>query len=270
MKTITYLISVLFFFQSFSQKTLNLFDAVNLANKQRVLVQTMAKDKLFIEVGEKTSTAKKELQLAVTEFERNLEQLKTFAPTKDIKHEIIEEEFAYNYYKKLIMDTTKKSMNEIVKYNGIFLSICDDVVRNLIIHSKTNNQNQKYIVKNTSRATSAAIRINLLSQRLALYYALNEFNISKVDKQTLTNLENKVENNINYLTLIEFNTLEIDDSLGELVFIWHQVKGKLSESKKVSANTLFDLCNEIATKAKKTKSLYINLNKSKAEKTNKV
>ena len=86
-----------------SQNKSEMSKAIDLASIQRVLVQQMAKDKLFIEVNNKTSVAEKELEQAIISFEKNLETLKNLAPNKKIKHEIQEEEFAYRYYKHLIL-----------------------------------------------------------------------------------------------------------------------------------------------------------------------
>jgi len=249
----------------FAQEPANLYDALNIATKQRVLAQKMAKDKLFLEVNKKTNIAQKELEKSTTEFEKNLHLLKNFALTKQMLHEIEEQEFAYRLYKDLILETTKKSMSEIVKHNSLFLSICDDVVKNIITYSKANttqNKNKKYITENIALATSAASRVKLLSQRLVLYYGLNIYKIENIKPNQIKDISKKIENNLNYLTLLEFNTLEIDDSLGEVVFLWNQIKSEINNSDKISPLELFDLCNEILIKADNTTQLYVDLNKS--------
>ena len=247
-----------------SQNKSEMSKAIDLASIQRVLVQQMAKDKLFIEVNNKTSVAEKELEQAIISFEKNLETLKNLAPNKKIKHEIQEEEFAYRYYKHLILQTTKKSMHEIVDYNSVFLAICDDVVKEFTEQSflKNTSKNEKYLAENINKATSAAHRIKLLSQRLTLYYALNNFKFTKVETKKIQRMSMTIENKLNYLTLLEFNTLDIDDSLGELVFLWNLIKTKISDDKEaLPADELFDLCNLVLNKAEITSELYLNLNK---------
>ncbi len=258
----------------FSQKTHYLSQAVNLAGKQRMLGQRMAKDKLYIEASKKGKDAEKELEAAINAFEYGIKYLRTFAPTKTIKYKIDVQEFTFNTYKKLIEGTTKKSMNEVVACNTLFLAICDDVVTSLIDYSKTKSnlstdKNKNYVLQNIAKATGASGKLRYLTQRLTLYYALNSFDVKKVTPKEINTIVQTMEKNLNYLTVLEFNTLEIDDSLSEVLYYWNKLKSMLYKngkvimnSKKITTEELFDLCNTVLAKANATTKMYADLNKS--------
>ncbi len=269
--TLLVLISFIYI-HSFSQKKPYLSQAVNLAGKQRMLGQRIAKDKLYIEANKKTKFAKKEQESAIAAFEYGIKYLRSFAPTKEIKHKIDIQEFTFKVYKDLIQETTKKSMNEVVECNTLFLGICDDVVTSLIEYSKTksnSDKNKNYVLQNIAKATGASGKLRYLTQRLTLYYALNAYEVKRISPKEINTIVQTMEKNLNYLTVLEFNTLEIDDSLSEVLYYWNELKSKLytngkvkMRSKKINAEELFDLCNTVLAKANATTQMYADLNKS--------
>ncbi|MGY5352440.1 type IV pili methyl-accepting chemotaxis transducer N-terminal domain-containing protein [Wenyingzhuangia sp. IMCC45533] len=274
MKTKTLLFLLITFLSTnlFSQKTQYLSQAVNLAGKQRMLGQRMAKDKLYMEANTKSKAAEKEMEAAIAAFEYGVKYLKTFAPTKTIRYKVDVQEFAFNTYRELITATTKKSMKQVVECNTLFLAICDDVVTGLIDYSKTrpnNDKNKNYVLQNIAKATGASGKLRYLTQRLTLYYALNSFDVKKVTPEQIHTIVQTMERNLNYLTVLEFNTLEIDDSLSEVLYYWNKLKsviykdGKVvMKSKKISIEELYDLCNTVLAKANATTKMYADLNKS--------
>lgn len=257
----------------FSQKKTYLSQAVNLAGKQRMLGQRMAKNKLYIEAAKKTKKPEKELEAAISAFQYGLKYLKEFAPTKEIKYKIAVQEFTFNTYKEIITGTTNKSMEEMIAHNTLFLAICDDVVTSLINYSKIkakNNKNktQKYVIENIAKATGASGKLRYLTQRLTLYYAMNAFDLKKITPKQIDTIVRTMESNLNYLTVLEFNTLEIDDSLSQVLYFWNQLKsilyknGKVNMKADISPKDLYELCNTILSKANTTTKMYADLNKS--------
>ena len=277
MKTRSILLGLTLLFTSligFSQSKPYLSKAVNLAGKQRMLGQRMAKDKLFMEVNRKSRFSEKEMDAAIEAFEYGIKYLRSFAPTEEIKHKIDIQEFTFKVYRQLIKETTKKSMDEVVELNTLFLAICDDVVTSLINYAKIKSQtnsdrNQAYILQNIAKATGASGKLRYLTQRLTLYYSLNEYKIKKVSPEEINEIVKTMEKNLNYLTVLEFNTLEIDDSLSEVLYYWNELKSKLYtkgevdlKSDKINAEEMFDLCNTVLAKANATTKMYADLNKS--------
>lgn len=259
---------------SFAQKKVHLGQAVNIAGKQRMLGQRMAKDKLFLEVGKKTKFVKQEQQKAMAAFELGIKILKDFAPTREVRHKVNIQEFTYKIYKDLILDGSKKSLQEVIACNTLFLAICDDVVTSIIEYSKTApntnlSKNKKYVLENIAKATGASGKLRYLTQRLTLYFCLNAFDVKKVTPEEIDRIVKTMEKNLNYLTVLEFNTLEIDDSLSEVLYEWAKLKETLYKNGKVNLRNnnikptdFFELCNSILAKANATTKMYADLNKS--------
>ncbi len=255
---------------SFAQKKEDLFNAINIAGNQRMLGQKMAKNKLFIEVNRKRIEAEKEVEKTIEEFEEGLEVLEKIAPDNTVKYKVNIQKFAFRSYKTLILDTTKKSMREVITWNTLFLKICDDVVRSLSNYTKTNdiglNKNEEYTLKLIAEATEESGQLRYLTQRLSLYYALDFYDRHKVNDQEIYQLVNTIDKNIGHLTTLEFNTVDIDDDLSTLLYEWNILKKELYENgdknkklKKMSPEKLYDSSNNILDKATHLTNLYTKL-----------
>ncbi|MGY5352438.1 type IV pili methyl-accepting chemotaxis transducer N-terminal domain-containing protein [Wenyingzhuangia sp. IMCC45533] len=276
MKTLKHLLTALILVTSiknYSQKKLHLSEAVNIAGKQRMLCQRMAKAKVYIKASKKTKLADQELEKSMIAFQNGIEILREFAPDDNIKYKIDMQEFTFKTFKKQLTKNNKKALREVIATNTLFLQQCDDVVTSIINYSKTqtnnNDRNEKYVLENIAKATGASGKLRYLTQRLTLYYAINAYEFDKVTSDQIDEIVRTMERNLNYLTVLEFNTLEIDDSLSEVLYYWNELKkslyrdGKIDlNSKKVQPEELFDLCNTILNKANTTTKMYADLNKS--------
>jgi len=259
----------------FSQRRTYLSQAVNLAGKQRMLGQRMAKDKMYAKAGVKEDFAKKEMRKAIEAFKYGLGYLKEFAPTQEIKHKIDIQEFAFKYYLSMIESNSRSSIQDVINSNTLFLAVCDDVVTSLIKYAKIKNiaiddKNQSYVIENIAKATGASGKLRYLTQRLTLYYALNRFKIKTVTPKDIDTIVKTMEKNLNYLTVLEFNTLQIDDSLSEVLYYWNELKSKIytkegivdMNSKRINTVELLEICNNVLNKANTTTKMYADLNKS--------
>lgn len=259
---------------SFSQQKTYLSDAVNAAGKQRMLGQRMAKNKVFLEADEHTDYAKKELEGAIAAFNTGLSKLKDFAPTDILKYKIAVQEYAFKSYKKTIIENSKKSMKEVIKTNTLFLAICNDVVTELIKYAKVKSaqnpdKNKKYVLTKIAEATGASGKLRYLTQRLSLYFAMNEYEIQRVSPGEIHKIIQTMDKNLNYLTVLEFNTMEIDDALSDVQYHWSSLKRALYKNgqidlstNKINALQLYKLCNTILGKANTATKMYADLNKS--------
>lgn len=260
--------------KSFSQKKISVGEAVNIAGKQRMLSQRMAKNKLYIEANTNSREAKKELNKSILAFELGLNKLKNFAPNKHVKYQIELQDLAFRYYKQFMEKSTESSMQEAIDCNTLFLTLCDRGVTSIINYSKNNNKvsidkNQKYVLENIAKATGASGKLRYLTQRLTFYYAMNSFKTREVTANEIDEIISTMEKNLSYLTVLEFNTLEIDDSLSQILFYWGKLKSLLHkkgeidmESTKITPEKLYDLCNIILSKANTTTKMYADLDKS--------
>lgn len=258
---------------NYSQKKLNVSEAVNIAGKQRMLCQRMAKAKVYIKASKKSKLADQELEKSMKDFQKGITILKEFAPDDNIKYKINMQEFTFNTFKKQLTQNNKKSLKEVIATNTLFLQQCDDVVTSIIKYAKTqsnnSDKNEKYVLENIAKATGASGKLRYLTQRLTLYYAINAYKFDKVTTSQIDEIVKTMERNLNYLTVLEFNTLEIDDSLSEVLYYWNELKKSLYTDGAVNLNTekvkpeeLFDICNTILTKANTTTKMYADLSKS--------
>ncbi len=250
-----------------------LSNAVNIAGKQRMLGQRMAKDRVFMAANKNKIAASKELENTIINFEKSLKILEDFAPNETIKHKVTVQSYVFNKYKKAVNSRSLASLNDVIETNTMFLTVCDDVVNELINYSKTlnsegGNNHQKYVIDKIAEATGASGKLRYLTQRLTLYYSLNEFGFKKITPLEIEDISKKIDLNLGYLSVLEFNTLEIDDSLSEVQYYWNQLKGFIYKdgkidltSKKINAVAMYNLCNTILGKANATTKLYTDLNK---------
>lgn len=275
MQKFLYLLIFISFTHVFSQnKKIHFSELINIAGKQRMLGQRIAKDKLFLVTGKKKKEAKLEQAKALEAFEVGIKILKDFAPTDQVKHKVAIQEFTYKAYKELILDNSKKSLQKVIECNTLFLEICDDVVTSFIDHSKTlskknTTKDKRYVIENIAKATGASGKLRYLTQRLTLYYSLNAYEVKNVKVSEIENIVKTMEKNLNYLSVLEFNSLEIDDSLSEVLYEWSKLKqslykdGKVNlRNNKVQPEYFFELCNTILAKANATTKMYADLDRS--------
>jgi len=254
------------------EKKISLSEAIEITINQKTLCQRMAKDKLYIEARRNKTKADRELDRTISAFSNGLLKLKTFAPTDDIKLKIAVQEYTFETYQQSILKTSKKSMIKIMKTNTLFLSICDDLVKEFSNYSRSINPNlntrEIYARQQIDNFTKISGTISYNTQRLALYYAANSFEISEVDDRRIISIINRISRDIKTLTISEFNTLEIDDSLSELVYYWSKLKSQIINKERKLIETsedfseieLFEATNTVLDKANEMISLYAKLN----------
>ena len=255
---------------TYSQTSLS--EAVNIAGKQRMLGQRMAKNKVFLNAHKKQKFASKELQETFTSFQKGLEILNEYAPTKAIKIKIAIQSYAYKQYKEQILDESNQSVKEVFASNTTFLHVCDDLVTEIIKHSETlpdSKKNHSKTIDQIAKATGASGKLRYLTQRLTLYFSINEFGFENVSPLEVNTIIKDLDANLKYLVALDFNTTEINKSLAEITSSWNTLKGNLYSNNKVNmtpkninAVSLYDLSNAILDKANTATKMYANLNKS--------
>ena len=251
---------------------ISLSEALEIAINQKTLCQRMAKDKLYIEARRNKTKADRELDRTINAFNEGIERLKTFSPTEEIKLKIAVQEYTFETYRTTILKTSKKSMYKIVKTNTLFLNICNDLVKEFSAYSRSINPNlnsrEIYARQQIDNFTKISGTISYNTQRLALYYSLKSFEITEVDDRRIIAIINKISSDIKTLTISEFNTLEIDDALSELVYYWSKLKSQiLNKERKLIETTedfaeieLFEATNTVLDKANEMIRLYSKLN----------
>lgn len=252
--------------QVFSQKKLSFSDAINVADKQRTLIQRIAKNKLFIEVNAKIKGLENQITNDIREFELGIDILRNFAPTDVIKYKIDIQELTFKNYKRQVLLTTKTSMNEVISTNTLFLKICDDVFEGFSSYLKEDPKNNKkqYTLESIIQATNASGTFRYHTQRLALYHSIHFYDLKTIYPDEINSIVSKMEKSLNFLTVSEFNTLEIDDAISKVLYYWSDLKKKLYSNdekglSKIDPEELYKLTDRILEKSDIITRLYAEL-----------
>lgn len=143
-------------------QVVDLNDAINKAGRQRMLSQRVAKAYLAAGQGVATQRADEILAASMALFERQLVELKAFAPTPDVKATYGELETIWNAYKAMLVGQAP------VRENATALIDLDGKV--LALANKGTSQLEQVSGKPLGRLVNIAGRQRMLSQRVAKFY----------------------------------------------------------------------------------------------------
>lgn len=136
--------------------------AINKAGRQRMLSQRIAK--VYFQVGMKIDADRswRLLDSSVAQFDRQLNELKDFAPTPEIRKTYQTLERVWSSYRDALMAATPNKAD-----GRKVLELSDEVLR--LAHQGT-VQLEKHAGTSTAWQVSIAGRQRMLSQRMAKYY----------------------------------------------------------------------------------------------------
>lgn len=253
MNKLIYSFIFLSFVAVFSQKKIQFSKVINIAAKQRMLSQRMIKDKVFIQNNVKNEESKIELKNSILQFELGIDILRDFAQNETIKYKVDVLALTFKNFKRLLNNKNKKSLNELIEYNTLFLKICDDVFQAFIQEGTPKGKEQLF--ENINRVIHISGSIRYLTQRLTMYHAISYFEIKTIYPDEFYNIIIQIEKALNILTISEFNTLEIDDSLSKSLYYWNNLKLELHKKgktpagmSKIKPGKLFELANIVLDK----------------------
>jgi hypothetical protein len=144
--------------------------AINKAGRQRMLSQRMAKAYLQLGQNVDADRSKKILDGSITLFDRQLVELKNFAPTPEIKNTYLNLERSWLAYKDVLVGS-KPSVDgakKVMEINEDILALAHQGTVLLEKHSGTSQ----------GRLVNIAGRQRMLSQRMAKFYQAAIWNVS--------------------------------------------------------------------------------------------
>lgn len=192
-------------------------EAINVAGRQRMLSQRIAQSYIRMGLQPESDRGREILHDCVSEFERNLEDLKRFQPASSLRQELAEVARLWSPYKRLAVGAVNKdNASELIEQSNEVLAAA---------HAYVNKLEQ---LSGTSKAELINIsgRQRMLSQRIAKNFLAKRWGI-RTEHTTEALYEDlaEFENMLEYLMASDVNTPEIDTQL-------HKVKGYLGYASK--------------------------------------
>jgi hypothetical protein len=253
-----------------SFQNLSISQAVNIAARQRMLTQRMAKGRVYRAMGVQAEQAQKEINASIVTFEETLKNLLAYSPNKKIKEKFERVEKVWPEYKAALQnDSSKSSAVFVITNNTRILTLCDEAVQELIAYSKTlpsASDDAAISPVIVSQYTNISGKTRLLSQRLTLYYGAHYSDLDKDADKQLKVVADNIQSCFSQLMACEINTTDIDDALATVIKDWDAIREKCHkgdcfdfENKTVDPIMMYETCNKILSKMDKVTAMYASL-----------
>jgi len=159
----TALFALLVFLSGFAQAQIaDINSAINKAGRERMLSQRMAKAYFQLGLGVDVDRSKSALDSSVSLFDRQLVELKNYAPTPEIKDTYLKLEKSWLAYKDALVGTAPNQAN-----GRKVLDLSEEVLA--LAHQGT-VQLEKHSGTTAGRLVNISGRQRMLSQRMAKFY----------------------------------------------------------------------------------------------------
>ncbi len=268
MKKLLFLIPslVLLYSTAFSNVSQN--QLVNIAGKQRMLSQKIAKVYLLNAYGANMSSLKSELSISKILFERNLETLTNNANilfSKDVKKAVIKERNKWIAFKAVIEQPLSESQAQrVLVMSDELLKICHDLVLKIKSES-TSNSNLKTNIDLLNIIDKSG-KQRMLSQRLCLYFTAKKIDLKNGNKNYKTqnilyNIYNELDESLVDLLNSEVNSIEVEEAIGNTMLTFENIRGQKKDflEGNASLNVVYSTTNKLTKDYDKLTSKYSQL-----------
>jgi len=192
----------------FSIDIKNMYDAVDVAGKQRMFTQRMLKDYAMIGMKNSFGNASEDLNRTISEFEDHLQSLHKYTKNSKIKKSTQKAKEIWLPIKKVLLTSPSKSRVVKLQENlELLLSIAND----------TTGLFAKETGKASGKIVDMSGRQRMLSQRMASLYMLKVWGVDNDKfKEKMKNSMKLFKNSLEELKKSKLNTDEINKLLDEV------------------------------------------------------
>lgn len=153
----------------------NLGDAINKAGRQRMLSQRMGKAWLGLGQGIQSDSARRVLDVSMALFDRQLVELKAFAPAGETRNTYVQLESVWSDYKAVLVGAapSQEKAKTMLDHSGKVLALAHKGTGLFELQSG----------KPAGKLVNIAGRQRMLSQRMAEFYLAKNWNVDTANSQ---------------------------------------------------------------------------------------
>ncbi len=234
--------------------------AINIAGKQRMFSQKIAKVVVLKMAGAETPALKSELNSSIIIFERNMKILKNNATSQSSKIRALlkAESLEWNNFKSLI-NKPVNDLDAVLSTSEELLRKCNNLV--LAIEEESKFNNELGYSNNLSQLKVETINLSgkqrMLSQKMCKYYAACKVFVkgrkADVANGRYVTVFNQMNEAVNELLVNELNNSQIDTVIADILNVITSLEAKKRDFRENrislgeminTSNTLLDLFNK--------------------------